>query len=196
MRDYYAKNVERMREQKRAGMARRTPEQRARAAKKSAEWSAAHQDHVRLKNQEWRAANREADRASKKKWADANPEKVAAKREAWRKNNLARFNEAGKAWKKANPDAMKKYRLRKYGLTVEMYEAMLAEQGGRCAICDATSAGRSGAWCIDHCHETNEVRGLLCVKCNAGLGSFSDNPGHLLAAERYLQRSRRLKAVG
>lgn len=92
---------------------------------------------------------------------------------------------------------MKKYRLRKYGLTVEQYEATIAEQEGRCAICSTTTPAKHGSWCIDHDHDTNEVRGLLCVKCNAGLGSFDDSPVHLLAAERYLQRhrSRRLKAV-
>ena len=119
-----------------------------------------------------------------------NPEKQRAAREDWRKANLARFNETGKAWKKNNPSAMKKYRLRKYGLTVEQYDAMLASQDNRCAICSTATPAKHGSWCIDHDHKTNKARGLLCVKCNAGLGNFDENVGFLLAAERYLQSHR------
>ena len=143
----------------------------------------------------WVDRNPEADRASKDQWADAHPEQVAAIKNAWRKANLARFNETGKAWKKANPSAMKKYRLRKYGLTLEQYDAMLVEQGGRCAICETSTPAKHGSWCIDHEHGSMKVRGLLCVKCNAGLGSFDDSPGFLLAAERYLQKAKRQRRV-
>lgn len=146
----------------------------------------------------WAQRNPEKDTASKAAWNEANKDRKRAANEAWRKANLERFNEAGKAWKKANPAAMKKYRLRKYGLTIEQYEAMVAAQDGRCAICDTTTPAKHGQWCIDHDHGTHDVRGLLCVKCNAGLGSFDDNPAFLLSAERYLQRHvsrRRLRVV-
>lgn len=133
----------------------------------------------------------------KRVWLSKNPAKKAAANRAWLENNRGRHVATVKAWKKANPVAMKKYRLARYGLTVEEYEALLAAQGGRCAICETDTPAKHGSWCIDHCHGSSEVRGLLCVRCNAGLGHFDDSPAFLLAAERYIQASRRkrLKAV-
>lgn len=59
---------------------------------------------------------------------------------------------------------------RRYGITVETYEAMLFKQNGKCAICkSAVNLGR-GNLAVDHCHKTKQVRGLLCFHCNTALG--------------------------
>jgi hypothetical protein len=76
--------------------------------------------------------------------------------------------------------------LRGFGLTEAQYDAMLNKQGQVCAICQTTDPGGRGNWCIDHCHETGVVRGLLCVRCNSGLGFFDDNPHILSSARDYL----------
>lgn len=77
--------------------------------------------------------------------------------------------------------------LRKKGITEEVYLQMKSDQGDKCAICSATSAwGRSDKWHVDHCHTTGKVRGLLCSKCNTGLGLFSDNPEVMKIAIQYL----------
>lgn len=82
------------------------------------------------------------------------------------------------------------WQLRKqYGITVEQYDAMLAAQGGGCAICGdpPDGVGRAGVRLhVDHCHATNRVRGLLCNSCNNGLGRFRDRPELLRAAAAYL----------
>jgi len=62
---------------------------------------------------------------------------------------------------------------RKYGLTSEQYEQMLAKQDGRCRICRTEANGRT--WHVDHNHETGIVRGILCDNCNRGLGHFKDD---------------------
>jgi len=75
---------------------------------------------------------------------------------------------------------------RKYGIEVEEYERLLAEQGGVCAVCGGSDNRRLNT---DHNHATGEVRGLLCSNCNLGIGKFRDNPEFLTAAAAYLERT-------
>lgn len=83
----------------------------------------------------------------------------------------------------------------RWGLTDEDLVAMLAQQGGGCAICQATEPGGRGTWHVDHDHTCCTpgkrvcgrcIRGLLCSRCNVGLGNFRDDPQLLLGAARYL----------
>ena len=73
---------------------------------------------------------------------------------------------------------------RKYGISREIHEEMVAAQGGRCLICK-----RKAELCIDHDHESGVVRGLLCRRCNMGLGYFGENPIILQRAIRYLMET-------
>lgn len=84
-------------------------------------------------------------------------------------------------------------RLRSYGISLEQYEAMRTKQGNRCGICqkefddeDEFGARRPR---VDHCHATRAVRGLLCLSCNAGLGSLGDDMESLQNGIEYLRRS-------
>lgn len=76
-------------------------------------------------------------------------------------------------------------KLARYGMTEADYDRMLEDQGGLCAICRREPDQRSLA--IDHDHESGAVRGLLCFPCNAGLGSFSDDPIRVQRALEYLK---------
>lgn len=81
----------------------------------------------------------------------------------------------------------REYILAKYGLTSADYDALLAAQDGMCWICRATDpSSGSGTWHVDHCHNTGKVRGLLCSRCNLGLGNFKDDPQRLIRACMYL----------
>ena len=87
----------------------------------------------------------------------------------------------------ANPHAKKvRDRVKKYGLTTEEVEAMM--ETTHCQICgveltqDTTNTGMA----IDHCHDTGKVRGVLCNRCNRGLGFFADNIENLHKAINYL----------
>jgi hypothetical protein len=71
-----------------------------------------------------------------------------------------------------------------YGISLEDYDAMLARQGGVCATCRKR---RSGRLCVDHCHVTGKVRGLLCRNCNFGLGLFRDDADVVERAAAYLR---------
>src|SRR5439155_26329707 len=74
---------------------------------------------------------------------------------------------------------------RKFGLSLDQYDELLAHQGGKCAICsDPPEEGK--AYHIDHDHETGEVRGLLCVRCNNGLGQFKEDRDLLKMAATYI----------
>ena len=76
---------------------------------------------------------------------------------------------------------------KQYGITIEQYDEMLAAQGGGCAICSAkTPSNRTKYFAVDHCHTTGKVRGLLCTKCNRGLGLFNDRTDLLKLATNYL----------
>jgi hypothetical protein len=82
---------------------------------------------------------------------------------------------------------------RKYGLTPTAVEDMLTAQDGSCAICKTTNPLGEGntstansSFCVDHCHTTGRIRGMLCNACNRGLGFFRDSKENLRNAIAYL----------
>ena len=90
-----------------------------------------------------------------------------------------------KAWRDAG--GRRRATVAVYGITIEQYGEMLEAQGGVCAICrEPCPSGKNLA--VDHCHETGAVRGLLCARCNSGIGQFLDSPDRLRAAIGYLER--------
>ena len=81
-----------------------------------------------------------------------------------------------------------------YGLTLAQCEALLASQGGGCAICGAPimvmlARSRSGKLHVDHRHSDGKVRGLLCGQCNMMLGNARDLPETLRAGADYLEKA-------
>jgi hypothetical protein len=78
-----------------------------------------------------------------------------------------------------------------YGMSLDDYDKMLAEQNGCCKVCGSSTSQtqRTEHFFVDHCHATGKVRGLLCIKCNAGIGNFCDDISKLEAAIRYLNEA-------
>ena len=74
----------------------------------------------------------------------------------------------------------------KYGLSLQQVEEKLTNQNYKCSICKKSL--RLLQYAVDHNHQTNEVRDLLCQACNKGLGFFYDNPEFLREAASYLER--------
>lgn len=103
-------------------------------------------------------------------------------------------NARSRDYRKTYPEKVVETRRRtdlkaKYGLTTEDYEGILKHQEGVCAICKSRPSKRK-ALAVDHNHQTGEVRGLLCDKCNRGIGHFDDDKSLLQEAIDYLSRSR------
>lgn len=133
-----------------------------------------------------RAANPEAaerKRECARKWYAANPERQCENVRKWAAANPERQREYKRKWYAANSERHReierKSHLRsKFGLDSEAYDAMLAAQGGVCAIC-AQTCKSGNRLAVDHCHSTGLVRGLLCGFCNRTIGYFYDDPGLL-----------------
>lgn len=125
---------------------------------------------------------RESYRRSSKKWAALNPDKVKERTHKWRAANTNKVREQN------NRRAKDAHLKNKYGLTRTQFNEMLAAQGGCCAICGTTKPGGRGTFHVDHCHNTGNIRSLLCNRCNNGLGHFNDNPELLEFAANYLRR--------
>lgn len=92
------------------------------------------------------------------------------------------------------------HNLRKYGLTVEDYDRMFAEQGGVCILCgnapNPDGVRAASRLHPDHDHVTGQVRDLLCLTCNVGIGHLRDDPALLRKAAEYIERHRALVAEG
>ena len=69
------------------------------------------------------------------------------------------------------------------------YAKLLVEQNNSCAICGVEATGLKRELSVDHNHETNKIRGLLCHHCNIGLGNFKDSTTLLSVAIEYLERT-------
>jgi hypothetical protein len=95
-----------------------------------------------------------------------------------------------KKWFLKNPDAKKRSFLRKrYGLSLEEWQRLFNEQNGCCKICGTVmseSGNTSKSCCVDHCHATGKIRGLLCHSCNSAIGLLSENIETLKSAITYL----------
>lgn len=78
-----------------------------------------------------------------------------------------------------------------YGIEPSLFDAMLVDQGNRCACCDRDFNAARRAM-IDHCHDTGVVRALLCNDCNTTLGRFADQQSLLRRLCEYALRHRQL----
>lgn len=84
----------------------------------------------------------------------------------------------------------KEYNLkRKFGMTMEDYDKMLAAQKNGCAICGVEKSKNGKALAVDHCHQTGLIRGLLCNEHNTALGLFSENLEIMQKAIDYLKKN-------
>mgnify|MGYP001570388182 CR=1 FL=1 len=150
---------------------------------KKREWRLANAARMRQLNAEWYQRNRDYALAAHKQYRETHREKCQALIAAWYQRN----KEKVRRYRKGNLKKILAQQLyRRYGITAEAYKALLAAQGGRCAICRNLPGRKRLA--VDHCHDTEQVRGLLCFNCNVLLGCSRDNVEVLQAAIAYLNQ--------
>jgi hypothetical protein len=114
----------------------------------------------------------------------------------WVHNNNGKHNHTLKQYREKVSERMRWYTLkRKFNITKSEYEEIAINQNHLCAICNNRESTNSRArrgdaefLCIDHCHKTLKIRGLLCRKCNAALGGFKDSIENLESAILYLKK--------
>lgn len=105
--------------------------------------------------------------------------KAAVYARAWRAAHPGRADIVNRKWREGNPDLFKWYLReahykRKYGITLEERDALVAETGGKCKICGGEFKDSSDTH-IDHCHSLGHIRGVLCGSCNRKLGWYEKN---------------------
>lgn len=149
----------------------------------------------------WRDSNKNSYRAIAKKSYQKNKEQILEiMKDKYKNLDPEIKNEIiDKAMKnaKANIDRVRKasrknFLMKKYNLTVEEHENMIKAQDGKCAICKEipkTSKSNLTGYCVDHCHKTGKVRGILCDRCNLALGYLKDDIEILNNAIKYLNNS-------
>ncbi len=131
--------------------------ERQRGRDNQRQYRAEHYDRVKATKQASNARHQDLVQATKAKWYDANRERILAARKLQHERN-----KVDPAW----PRKALAYRLkRRYGLTIEEYEAMKERQKGACAICGVVPK----VLFVDHDHDTGQLRELLCPGCNGGV---------------------------
>jgi Autographiviridae endonuclease VII len=172
-----------------------------------------HKDEIRKARRRYRETHKEQIRASARRYHETHKEEIRKARCRYRETHKEEIKTAARRYRethkeeiserarrkwRTDPDHREKHRVRTrrsqrkmvfkkvYGISLADYDVMFERQGGACAICKRTGL----TLCVDHCHLTGEVRGLLCIRCNSAIGFCSDDPALLQAAAAYLQAAR------
>jgi hypothetical protein len=82
----------------------------------------------------------------------------------------------------------RKRQLARFGITPDDYERLYREQGETCLLCNEAEIFTNRLLAVDHCHETGKVRGLLCGRCNTGIGMLRESLPLMQRAMEYLRK--------
>lgn len=116
---------------------------------------------------------------------------VSVKKYVSNPDNKEKIKERARQYREKNQEkvkwSVKSAVYKKLGISIdkETYDNLLAQQDGRCAICNEKPGVK--ALSLDHCHTSLKVRGFLCDNCNTALGKFKDDVTRLKNAISYLQ---------
>jgi len=131
----------------------------------------------------YRDKNRERRKEYGEKWRTEN--RVYMKE--YQTQNKESGRKRQKEWRSKNKEhATNTYLIKSYGITLDDYNRLFIEQEGCCAICGKHQSELNRPLFVDHNHETNQIRGLLCPSCNTGIGNFNDDIPTITKAIQYL----------
>lgn len=153
----------------------------------------------RSKANEWARKDRESDPEKYRNWSreykKQNREYINAQQRERRKMNIISYKQKESEYRNKNRQSIREnHSARKYGMTIEQYKEFIINHNNLCSICfkEETRKTRDGettsTLCVDHCHDTGRVRGLVCHNCNNGLGRFFDSIELLQSAIDYLKK--------
>lgn len=131
-------------------------------------------------NREWRAKNKKYVKEYLQKWRSEHKEQI----KIYSSRSLKRMREKC-------PDKLRSQQLKwRYGITLEEKNKIISSQGNRCPICqdEFSSKSSSKMACIGHCHQSGEIRGVLCRNCNTILGYLRERIDSLERMISYLKR--------
>lgn len=147
------------------------------------------------RSKEYRKNNLESCKERSKNYTrklrDTNREEYNRSQREYRKNNPEKFRKyyETRRDKPSHHAAVRRSRMKKYGITVDEYDKLFLQQDGKCAMCGKPS---EKTLVVDHDHETKNVRSLLCERCNIMFGWIEDgwrrNPEILSCAAQYREK--------
>jgi hypothetical protein len=193
---YLKKNKKRFREYKK----RYSAEHREEIKKYNFQYKSKHKAELKKKRKKYVLNNLEKIRKATKAWRFKNKEHLKNYEQEYAKKNQSAIKARHRIYHKKNKAKIKMYpsnspanrmaihRKFKYGLSHDQFLEKLKIQKKRCAICKRKFYTQCGAPCVDHDHDTNKVRDLLCQHCNRALGLFKEEIICFENAIQYLKK--------
>jgi hypothetical protein len=153
-------------------------------------------DEQKLKQKEyqkqWKINNPEKNKERGRRYYSNNKEKRKKQARDSYLKHIEKRVEKNNQWRNNNRDKIKSYSRinglkNKFNITLDQYNEIFNKQNGCCMICEKPQSEFPKALCVDHNHQTGKIRGLLCDKCNKGIGFLNDDINILLNAIQYLK---------
>lgn len=184
-REYRLKNKEKVSEQQKKWYLKNKEKKREYNKK----YRLKNKEKIRQQQQRYNEENRDKIQ----QYYEENRDKILERSKQYYEDNKEKILESGKLYRENNKDKIKRrdwlYNLKQYNITQEEYYEMFDKQNGCCKICNTHQSELKSSLHIDHNHLTNKIRGLLCNKCNQGLGLFNDNIILLTNSINYLKEN-------
>jgi len=144
-------------------------------------------DKIKERQKKYGAGHPEVLKRIKKSYKLRNKDKTKEYNKIYISEHKEQRRENKKIWVSKNKDKVKNQKLKmKYNITLEDFNRMLEEQNSCCGICGEKFLDIP---CVDHDHMTEKIRGLLCRKCNSGMGGLKDDPILLFRALEWIKRA-------